>query len=152
MRIIKAHRVTSISLIAAACLLSGCGQEDATKRLNELAIQRLEEQKTPEQRATEAKKAEDLENQKRVHLLLMLRMESIARAMREGAKNPAVFQLVSMVHIEKSDTVCMTYRGTNSFGGVVTEYAAFNPAGKTVDWNKQCANKSGKDWVQSIKL
>lgn len=136
-----------VALVVA--FLGGC--EDKTKQLNELAIQRLEEQKTPEQKAEDAKRLADRAIAEAVDKAMFSRMLNTAYAMRSIAKNPKSFELVSIVHIKKTDTVCLVFRATNSFNAVVTESVAANAAGKAVDWNTNCAGQSGTDWTKRVQ-
>ena len=143
-----------------ACLAAGvvavsmvaCGDsKQEQERLNQLAIQRLEEQKTPEQKAEDAKRLADRAIADAVDKAMFSRMLNTAYAMRSIAKNPKSFELVSIVHIKKTDTACLVFRATNSFNAVVTESVAANAAGKAVDWNANCAGQPGTDWTKRVQ-
>ena len=99
--------------------------------------QRVEAAKTPEQRAKEtadkAKSEADFQS-------VVLRL----RALKAASKNPASFELVDAQLLDDG-TLCATYRATNSFNAVVTEYKAISADVSFVDWNRKCARKSGKD-------
>ena len=72
------------------------------------------------------------------------RVVSIIKAMKAGMKNPASFEFVDATLI--GDTVCIIYRGTNSFNAVITQHSAIRKDFKVGDWNKECAGKSGTDY------
>jgi hypothetical protein len=99
--------------------------------------QRIEASKTPEQRAQEAadKAKREAEFQSTVSRLKMLKSSS---------KNPKSFELVDAILMDDG-TLCVTYRGTNSFNAVVTNSTAISKSMKVVDWNKFCSGKSGRD-------
>lgn len=67
------------------------------------------------------------------------------KSLRESLKNPNSFELVSAGRIDKTNVLCIVYRATNSFNAVVTEQVAISTAFKVVDWNSNCAGKSGED-------
>lgn len=66
-------------------------------------------------------------------------------ALRNGMKNPKSFELVS-AHMMSGRTLCVVYRGTNSFNAVITSHYVVSPSvssdSKTA-WNKHCAGQSG---------
>lgn len=131
----------------AVFLVAGCGDKSEDKELTARIAAQLEAQKTPEQRALDAERAqEELKKEQ-----LLDRMVRTARFVRDNAKNPKSFDLVSIIYIEKTDTVCMKYRATNSFNAVVTEYLAAGPAGKEVDWSKNCSGHLGADAVARVR-
>lgn len=66
------------------------------------------------------------------------------RSLKASLKNPASFELVSAGRLSDG-TLCATYRGTNSFNAVTTEYMAITAAGAYADYNVACAGKSGQD-------
>lgn len=104
-------------------------------------------QKTPEgrailsQRAAEkladekASVAEKFENDKKQHTLYLVRnMISL------GAKNPASVEFESVEMI--NDYVCVYYRASNSFGGIVPGVAVFKDGKlsyKVRDYEKHCS-------------
>jgi len=62
-------------------------------------------------------------------------------------KNPASFELVDFIRTP-ADTLCITYRGTNSFNAVITQRHVINDTtnSDTADaWQAHCAGRSGKD-------
>lgn len=89
--------------------------------------------KTPEQLAAEA--ARERQFQRDVLKL---------RALRASLKNPASFELVSVGRMA-DETLCVTYRGTNSFNAIVTERKPILSSGQIGEWRKHCAGKSGED-------
>lgn len=63
------------------------------------------------------------------------------RALRDAMKNPASFDLVQAGRMEDK-TLCVVYRGTNSFNAVTMEQKAISAKGKLLDYNKVCAGKT----------
>ncbi len=63
------------------------------------------------------------------------------RALKGALKNPASFELVQAGRMADK-TLCVVYRGTNSFNAVTTEQKAITADGKLADFNKACAGKS----------
>lgn len=63
------------------------------------------------------------------------------RALKNAMKNPASFELVEAGRMEDK-TLCVLYRGTNSFNAVTTEQKAISPQGKLLDYAKACAGKT----------
>lgn len=94
--------------------------------------------KTPEQVKAEAaeKAKQEAEFQ---------RVVAVARAVKAGMKNPASFELVNAIYMPDG-TVCLTYRGTNSFNAVVTQNTGVDAKGKVVTWNAKCGGKTGNDY------
>lgn len=93
--------------------------------------------KSPAQLAQESKKEADFQNVVRV-----------ARWAKERSKNPASFTL-TYGGITDSGTVCIEFRGTNSFNAVVPgRYVMSNTvSGDSVQlWNKHCANQPITDF------
>lgn len=66
------------------------------------------------------------------------------RALKSSLKNPASFELVQAGRLDNG-TLCVIYRGTNSFNAIVTEQKAVLANGTIGDWNKNCGGKSGED-------
>lgn len=66
------------------------------------------------------------------------------KALRASTKNPASFELVEALLMDDG-TVCVVYRGTNSFNAVVTENKAISKDSRVVDWDRYCGGKSGRD-------
>jgi hypothetical protein len=115
-----------------------CINEQQDRKTNaDAEKQRVEATKTPEQKAKEvAEKAKsEVEFQSVVARL---------RALKASTKNPASFELVKAL-LTDDGTVCVVYRGTNSFNAVVTENRAISKDARVVDWNRFCGGKSGKD-------
>ena len=98
--------------------------------------------KTPE--AEEAKKKREEEIAKQQTILLMI------SALRDETKNPPSFELVEAIKL-KDGTLCVTYRGTNSFGGVVTENKAISNGFKIVSYAANCNGKVGDDFTHLKK-
>jgi hypothetical protein len=96
---------------------------------------------TAEQKAAKAKKkAEDDQWAKEVVLV---------SAFRSNMKNSASFKLEQALRV-KDGTLCLTYRGTNSFNAIIMERAVIDTktTGASTDaamWNKRCGGKSGID-------
>lgn len=138
-------------------LLVACGQsEDETRRLNAKAAQMLQEQKearmTPEQKDAEAKAALEKQMAELKKKALASRMVLTVRAVRDSLNSPKSFELVRAMHVEKTDTICLVYRGTNGFNAVMTESMAIDAKGQKVDWNRFCAGQQAVDWADKIAL
>lgn len=113
------------------------GDQEDRKSQADAERARAEAAKTPEQRAQEAaKKAKDEAEFQSVVARL--------KALKASTKNPASFELVEALLMDDG-TVCVVYRGTNSFNAVVTENKAISTDARVVDWNRYCGGKSGKD-------
>lgn len=67
-----------------------------------------------------------------------------ARALKASLKNPTSFELVKLGKLSDG-TLCVVYRGTNSFNAITTEQKAISPIGAFVDFNKSCAGKTSED-------
>lgn len=86
---------------------------------------------------------------------------ALARDVRDSLKNPPSFDLVNAV-IQGDGSVCMVYRATNSFGGVVTAQAVRPSRGTTYwtsdsdraafkkQWSAACS-KPGRDEARMVK-
>lgn len=136
---------------AVAFAVAACGDsKQEQERLNQLAIQRLNEQKTPEQKAADAKRAAEMAEARAREEKVQLRLLAQTKAVRAGLKNPRSFELVDLVYLSQTDTACIVYRGTNSFNAIVTENKALSADGRLLDWNGYCAGKSGSDWSRRI--
>lgn len=70
-----------------------------------------------------------------------------ARAVKQSAKDPSSFELVSLV-VMADKTQCLEYRARNSFNAIVTDQKAFQN-GKGVDWNRHCGGKTGDDFTHA---
>ena len=93
--------------------------------------------KTPAQLAQESKKEADFQNVVRV-----------AKWAKGRSKNPDSFTL-TYGGITQAGTVCIEFRGTNSFNAVVPGRYIMSDSvsGDTVQlWNKHCANKPITDF------
>lgn len=67
--------------------------------------------------------------------------------LRDRMKNPASFELVSAVRTP-SGTLCIVYRGTNSFNAIETQrYTVNNVVSSSSDahWQAYCAGQGGRD-------
>lgn len=67
--------------------------------------------------------------------------------LKRNMKNPASFELVSFVRTP-ADTLCITYRGTNGFGAIVTQRYTVNnvvSSDSNEAWTSYCAGRDGKD-------
>jgi hypothetical protein len=86
----------------------------------------------------EEKKRKEAEQAKNISIVLRL------SALREDTKNPPSFELVEAIVLDNG-MLCVTYRGTNGFGGVVTESRAITNGAKIVNYAANCNGKSGDD-------
>ncbi len=125
--------------VIVAGMVQCINKQDAQKAIAETELRRVESSKTPEQRAKEIAENEKAEAD-------FQSVVSRLRALRALGKNPASFELVEAT-LMKDDTVCVVYRGTNSFNAVVTESKAIAKNLRVVEWNRFCAGKSGKDMM-----
>ena len=110
---------------------------------------------TPEQRAQRAaKKARDEEEN-----LKFARDVVVVRQLKSSMKNPASFDLVGAIRMDDG-TLCVTYRATNSFNAVIPGeaiitkdriYTSDKRDRFVAEYNKRCANKSGKG-MRHIRL
>lgn len=71
---------------------------------------------------------------------------SKARSIKDSMKNPASFELVKLTK-HTDGTVCVLYRGTNSFNAVVTELKAITKAGKVLDKAGACSSAVEQDFT-----
>jgi RNA polymerase subunit RPABC4/transcription elongation factor Spt4 len=71
------------------------------------------------------------------------------RALKESVKNPASFELVQALRMTDG-TLCVRYRGTNSFNAIVTEQVPILRTAKLGVWNTHCGGKKGED-ITEIK-
>lgn len=93
--------------------------------------------KTPEQIAKEA--AEMAENQI---------IQAKLRALKAATKNPDSFKLEQAI-VLPDKTLCVAYRGANSFGAIVEEMKAIAADGTTANYAKLCHDKTGRS-VRSL--
>jgi len=66
---------------------------------------------------------------------------------KRNMKNPASFELVDFIRTP-ANSLCITYRGTNSFNAITTQNHVINDntnSASAQDWNNHCAGRSGKD-------
>ena len=115
---------------------------------------------TPEQLAEQAKAAEAeqaaklvREESERKYREQVSRVIVAASTVKENMHNPASFDLVSAIVMD-DDAVCLVYRGTNGFGGIVTSRAS--AMGRVVSlsakqWNKYCAGRDGRDFADAVR-
>jgi len=102
------------------------------------SVKQSDEISIPSVEAQEAKKKREEEQAKQISILLRI------SALREEMKNPPSFELVEAINLENG-TLCVTYRGTNGFGGVVTDSKAINSDAKIIPYAAACNGKSGDD-------
>jgi len=73
---------------------------------------------------------------------------AIVRAIKSSMNNPASFELVSAM-LTTEGVLCVVFRGTNAFGGVVTGRYTFKngtvDSSSAASWNKHCGGKTGRD-------
>jgi adenine deaminase len=115
---------------------------------------------TPEQLAEQAKAAEAeqaaklvREESERKYREQVSRVIVAASTVKENMHNPASFDLVSAIVMD-DDAVCLVYRGTNGFGGIVTSRAS--AMGRVVSlsakqWSKYCAGRDGRDFADAVR-
>ena len=66
---------------------------------------------------------------------------------KRNMKNPASFELVDFIRTP-SNSLCITYRGTNSFNAITTQRHVINDntnSNSAQDWANHCAGRSGED-------
>jgi hypothetical protein len=68
------------------------------------------------------------------------------RAVRASLHNPASFELVQAVKV--GEALCVTYRGSNAFGGIVTNSVAI-VGDKKVNYGRYCDDKAGEDFTHA---
>lgn len=71
------------------------------------------------------------------------------RALKGSMKNPKSFELVEALMMQ-GPTLCITYRSTNSFNAVVTDYYVVSEKVSSSEpsaWNKHCAGKTGTSYA-----
>jgi hypothetical protein len=68
------------------------------------------------------------------------------RALKASTKNPKSFELHGAT-LMSDGTLCVEYRGTNSFNAVVPGHTAITAAGALVPWSEHRAGKSGRDFL-----
>jgi len=124
-----------------ALFFVGFIMQSQTDRERQAKQDALEAAKSPEQRASDAaaKAKREADHQ---------RVTSVLRSLKVNAKNPASFEVVQ-AGMTDAGSICVTYRATNSFNAVVTEYQAINKDNKIGDWNKLCAGKTISDYTSS---
>lgn len=71
-----------------------------------------------------------------------MRVRRVSRAIQESLNNPKSYEFVNALYMPDR-SICVTYRGSNAFGGVVTEQMAIDRADQPGDWDKLCAGKRG---------
>ena len=81
-----------------------------------------------------------------------------AKHLRDSMRNPDSFKLAEVLMMDNG-AVCYTYRAQNGFGGVNVGSAVLSRTGQfrtnetsgfRTLWNKECANKTGKDKTRAI--
>jgi hypothetical protein len=78
---------------------------------------------------------------------------------RQAQRNPERFSLEKILVTERA--VCLSYKGENGFGGISWGKTVFDKKthsgfhdsenGFTRMWNRECANKTGKDFTDVIR-
>ena len=102
------------------------------------SVKQPEESPSASVESQEVKKKREEEQAKKLSIILRI------SALREETKNPPSFELVEAVNL-KNGTLCVTYRGTNGFGAVVTESKAISSGAKIIDYAANCNGKTGDD-------
>ena len=138
--------ITGLIAIGVGGAIIGGMQEDpkAKERQEKLAAAQAaaaaaEAAKTPQQREQEAQAKAKIERDFQFAL-------TGTRAIRSTLKDPSSFDLV-FAGVTDQGTLCLQYRGKNSFGAVVPEQKAISSQLKTLDWNKNCGNKTMQDFT-----
>lgn len=114
------------------------------------AEQLVEKQKTEAaEMVANAKRQADLmvEKAKRDNVV------SAVLSIKSNMHNPASFELITAMLMD-DDAVCMEYRGTNGFGGIVRSKAtAVGDRISTMPkpWNKHCTGRHGRDYAEDIR-
>ena len=103
----------------------------------------IESAKSPEQKANESK----ARSQETADLNFGITATKLAKA---SLKNPASFEMVS-AGVVPGKSLCLTYRGTNSFNAITTEHISVSRDMKKGDWGKDCAGHSVPDQTSFIK-
>jgi hypothetical protein len=102
---------------------------------------------TPQQKA-EKEKLDAIEAEMRAEAdLRYAKTYAVLSALKESMYNPKSFELASAILMEDG-TLCISYRGTNVFGGVVRNNLVVNEkisSDSVAAWNRYCAEKSGYD-------
>lgn len=78
---------------------------------------------------------------------------SAVMSVKSNMHNPASFELITAMLMD-DDAVCMEYRGTNGFGGIVRSKAtAVGDRISTMPqpWNKHCTGRHGRDYADDIR-
>lgn len=83
-----------------------------------------------------------------------------ASMLKKAARNPDSFKLEQALIMEGTGAVCYDYRAQNGFGGMNAGHAVLSADAKQFKgdnddgfaklWNKECANKSGRDVATAI--
>jgi hypothetical protein len=113
--------VVVIALSMVKCAVGGSSESERTAA------------KTPEQLELDRKKEEQFQQD----VVLIKRLKATT-------KNPASFEVESILRLP-SGVLCVTYRGTNSFGAVITEQTGIGRGGEIIDYRIACANQYGED-------
>lgn len=103
---------------------------------------------TPDQvakrEAAQAKRAKDAEDERKFRQVVMA-----ARIIKSRLNDPASLQLSSVIKTPEG-AICVHYRATNRFGGVVSNHAVglHGLVSHTDgDWNTHCAGKTGENFI-----
>jgi hypothetical protein len=68
-----------------------------------------------------------------------------ARAVRTAARDPASVVFERILADENGQTICLTYRARNGFGGMTREHLTMRGGvglPRASDWNRHCARKA----------
>ena len=108
------------------------------KESNPPSVKQPEQSPSSSTETQEAKKKREEDQAKQLSILLRI------SALREEMNNPPSFELVEAINLANG-TLCVTYRATNGFGGVVTDSKAISSGAKVIDYAKNCNGKTGED-------
>jgi len=104
---------------------------DERSRQREQAAAAVEAAKTPEQKADEARAKAFLAAE-------LAQVLAVLRSVRDSMHNPKSFELVSAA-VNESGTVCVVYRGTNAYGGIVTNRVAVMKDMRQTPYSSACS-------------
>ncbi len=149
----ETSRLTLLALgcvlfVAFKCTVDGLAEPSADADRKSVDAKLTPEERAARDRAQESMAKARQEEERRFQLAV-----GFARTLKAGMKNPASFELTDAIRTADG-TLCLQYRGTNSFNAVIPNYAVLTQDGRASNgsagtvaslWNKHCAGKSGDD-------
>lgn len=145
--------IGGVTLVAAYKCASVGEDAEADRQRSIAEARKLSDAMSPEQRKAAEEEQARAAAEKVAKELEFQRAVRIAQVLKAGMKNPASFELTSLLRTNDG-ALCFEYRGTNSFNAVVPSYAVVPPKGRPVSggeraiataWNAHCAHKPGED-------